>query len=86
MKVKSVLNPKHVAWAIGALVAAILVNLVAHSGAKASVQPASSPFVKVVTVEQKDIPRLWGVDWNSRRAGERRRQGAGHRLFAYAEI
>lgn len=34
MMIKSVLNPKYVAWAIGALVAAIVVNLVVHSGTK----------------------------------------------------
>jgi RND family efflux transporter MFP subunit len=56
MKIKSVLKPKHVAWAIGALVGAILVTLVAHSGAKASVQPPSSPVVEVATVEQRNIP------------------------------
>jgi hypothetical protein len=35
MKISFALKPKHVAWALGALVAAILVNVVAHSGAKA---------------------------------------------------
>jgi hypothetical protein len=33
MKIKSVLKPKHVAWEIAAIVWAIMVNLVAHSGA-----------------------------------------------------
>jgi RND family efflux transporter MFP subunit len=56
MKINSILKPKHVAWAIGALVGAILVNLAVHSGAKASVQPPSSPVVEVATVEQKNIP------------------------------
>ena len=56
MKIKSVLTPKHVAWALGALVAAIIVNLAVHSGAKASVQPPSSLLVEVATVEQKDVP------------------------------
>ena len=56
MKIKSVLKPKHVAWAIGALVGAIIVNLAVHSGAKASVQPPSSPIVEVAAVEQKDVP------------------------------
>ena len=56
MKIKSVLKPKHVAWAIGALVGAVIVILVAHSGAKASVQPPSSPLVEVAAVEQKDVP------------------------------
>jgi hypothetical protein len=36
MKIKSVLKPKYAAWASGAVVAAILVNVVVHSGAKAS--------------------------------------------------
>ena len=56
MKIKSVLNPKYVAWAIGALVAAIVVNLAVHSGAKASVQAPSPPLVEVATVEKKDVP------------------------------
>jgi RND family efflux transporter MFP subunit len=56
MKIKSVLTLKHVAWALGALVAAIIVNLAVHSGAKASVQPPSSLLVEVATVEQKDVP------------------------------
>jgi len=68
MKIKSVLNPKHVAWAIGALVGAILVNLVAHSGARASVQPLSSPLVEVATVEQKDVP-VYG-EWIGTLAGQ----------------
>jgi RND family efflux transporter MFP subunit len=68
MKIKSVLKPKHVAWAIGALVGAIIVNLIAHSGAKASVQPPSSPLVEVATVEQKDVP-VYG-EWIGTLAGQ----------------
>ena len=68
MKIKSVLKPKYVAWAIGALVAAILVNLVAHSGAKASAQPRSAPLVEVATVEQKDVP-VYG-EWIGTLAGQ----------------
>ncbi len=56
MKIKSVLEPKHVAWALGALAAAILIIAVAHSGAKASIQPPSPPVVEVATVEQRNIP------------------------------
>ncbi|WP_263355406.1 efflux RND transporter periplasmic adaptor subunit [Acidicapsa acidisoli] len=68
MKIKSVLKPKHVAWAIGAVVGAILLNLVVHSGAKASVQPPSSPLVEVATVEQKDVP-VYG-EWIGTLAGQ----------------
>lgn len=68
MKIKSVLKPKHVAWAIGALVAVIVVNLVVRSGAKASVQPPSSPLVEVATVEQKDVP-VYG-EWIGTLAGQ----------------
>ena len=68
MKITSVLKPKHVAWAIGALVAAIIVNLIAHSGAKASVQPPSSPLVELATVEQKDVP-VYG-EWIGTLAGQ----------------
>src|SRR5579862_3912523 len=56
MKITSVLKRKHVAWATGVLIVAIVVSVVAHSGAKASVQPPSSPVVEVATVEQRNIP------------------------------
>ena len=68
MKIKSVLKPKHVVWAIGTLVAAILVNLAVHSGANSSVQPPSSPLVEVATVEQKDVP-VYG-EWIGTLAGQ----------------
>jgi membrane fusion protein, multidrug efflux system len=68
MKIKSVLKPKHVAWTIGALVGAIIVILLLHSGAKASVQPPSSPLVEVATVEQKDVP-IYG-EWIGTLAGQ----------------
>ena len=68
MKIKSVPKPKHAAWAIGALVGAIIVNLIAHSGAKASVQTPSSPLVEVATVEQKDVP-VYG-EWIGTLAGQ----------------
>jgi membrane fusion protein (multidrug efflux system) len=56
MKINSFLKLKHVAWASGALVAAILVNAVTRSGARASVQPPSAPVVEVAAVEEKDVP------------------------------
>ena len=56
MKINSFLKLKHMAWASGALVAAILVNVVTRSGAKASVQAPSAPVVQVTAVEQKDVP------------------------------
>jgi membrane fusion protein (multidrug efflux system) len=56
MKINSFLKLKHVAWVSGALVAAILVNAVIRSGAKASVQAPSAPVVLVATVEEKDVP------------------------------
>ena len=56
MKINSFLKLKHVAWASGALVAAILVNAVTRSGAKASVQAPSAPVVQVAAVEEKDVP------------------------------
>lgn len=56
MKVNSFLKLKHMAWASGALVAAILVNVVTRSGAKASVQPPSPQVVEVTAVEEKDVP------------------------------
>ena len=56
MKINSFLKLKQVAWASGALVAAILVNVVTRSGAKASVQAPSAPVVEVAVVEEKDVP------------------------------
>jgi len=56
MKLNSFLKLKHMAWASGALGAAILVNVVARSGAKASVQPPSAPVVQVAAVEERDVP------------------------------
>ena len=56
MKINFVLKLKHAAWVSGALVAAILVNVVTRSGAKASVQPPSAPVVEVADVEEKDVP------------------------------
>jgi multidrug efflux pump subunit AcrA (membrane-fusion protein) len=56
MRINSVLKIKHVAWVSGALVAAILVNVVTHSGAKASTKVPPMPVVEVATVEQKDVP------------------------------
>jgi RND family efflux transporter MFP subunit len=56
MKIDFALKPKHVAWALGPLVAVILVNAVGHSGAKASTQPPPPPVVEVATVEQRNIP------------------------------
>ena len=56
MKINSILKRKHLAWASGTLVAAILVNVVTHSGAKASTKTPPMPVVEVAAVEQKDVP------------------------------
>jgi membrane fusion protein (multidrug efflux system) len=56
MKIKSVLKPKHVAWASGALVAAILGVAVSRSAAKPSTQTPSSPVVEVAPVEKRNVP------------------------------
>jgi multidrug efflux pump subunit AcrA (membrane-fusion protein) len=56
MKLNSFLKLKHMAWASGAFVVAVLVNVVARSGAKASVQPPSAPAVQVAAVEEGDVP------------------------------
>jgi len=45
MKINSILKRKHLAWASGTLVAAILVNVVTHSGAKASTKTPPMPVV-----------------------------------------
>jgi membrane fusion protein (multidrug efflux system) len=56
MKINSFLRLKHVAWASGAMVAAILVIVVTRSGAKASVKAPPSPVVEVATVQQGNVP------------------------------
>ena len=68
MKINSFLKLKHVAWASGALVAAILVNVVTRSGAKASAQTPSAPVVQVAAVEAKDVP-VYG-EWIGTLAGQ----------------
>jgi RND family efflux transporter MFP subunit len=67
MKNNWFLKPKHVAWASGALAAAILVNVITRSGAKASVQ-VPPPVVEVAAVEQKDVP-VYG-EWIGTLAGQ----------------
>jgi RND family efflux transporter MFP subunit len=56
MKPNSVLKLKHVAWATGGLLAAMLLIVVTHSGAKPTVHAPPPPVVEVVSVEQKDVP------------------------------
>src|SRR5580693_1462827 len=56
MKIKSVLKPKHVAWASGVLLAAILGVAVSRSGAKPSAQAPSSPVVEVAPAVQRNVP------------------------------
>ncbi len=56
MRITSALQLKHVAWGSGALAAVILVNVLTHSGAKASAKATPSPVVEVATVEQRDVP------------------------------
>lgn len=68
MKINSFLKLKHLTWASGALVAAILVNVVARSGAKASVQAPSAPVVEVAAVEERDVP-VYG-EWVGTLAGQ----------------
>jgi membrane fusion protein (multidrug efflux system) len=69
MKINSVLKPKHVAWASGALFAVILFIVALRPGAKPSVQAAmSSPVVEVAPVEQKDVPVY--TEWIGTLAGQ----------------
>jgi len=56
MKIDSVLKPKQMVWASGAVLAVILLIVMTRSGAKASVQAPPPPIVEVVTVEQRDVP------------------------------
>jgi RND family efflux transporter MFP subunit len=55
MRINSVLKLKHVGWASGVMVALVLLIVVAHSGAKPSVQ-APVPVVEVAAAEQRDVP------------------------------
>jgi len=56
MKIDSVLKPKHMGWASGAVLAVILLIVLTRSGTKASVQAPPPPIVEVATVEQRDGP------------------------------
>jgi len=56
MSIDSVLKPKHMVWASGAVLAVILLIVMTRSGAKASVQAPPPPIVEVATVEQRDVP------------------------------
>ena len=56
MKIDSVLKPKHMVWASGAVLAVILLIVLTRSGTKASVQAPPPPIVEVATVEQRDGP------------------------------
>ena len=86
MKINSVLKLKHVAWASGALVAAILVNIVTHARARASVQASPAPMVEVAAVEQRGRSGLRRMDRNPHRAGKCRCESASHRLSAHAQL
>jgi RND family efflux transporter MFP subunit len=61
------LKLKHVAWTSGGLLAAILVLVVGHSGAKPTVQPPP-PVVEVAQVERRDVP-AYG-EWIGTLAGQ----------------
>src|SRR5271155_1242449 len=56
MSIDSVLKPKHMVWASGAVLAVILLIVMTRAGAKASVQAPPPPIVEVATVEQRDVP------------------------------
>jgi RND family efflux transporter MFP subunit len=56
MKINSLLKLKHVVWVSGVLAAAILVNVVTRSGARAATKAPAAPVVEVAAVEQKDVP------------------------------
>jgi RND family efflux transporter MFP subunit len=55
MRINSILKLKHVGWASGVMLAVILLIVVAHSGAKPSVQ-APVPVVEIAVAEQRDVP------------------------------
>jgi membrane fusion protein (multidrug efflux system) len=61
MKPNSALKLKHVAWASGGALAAVLLFFVTRSGAKPTAKAPPPPMVEVAPVEQKDVPiyREW---------------------------
>ena len=56
MKPNSALKLKHVAWASGAALAAVLSFFVTRSGAKPTAKAPPPPVVEVAPVEQRDVP------------------------------
>jgi RND family efflux transporter MFP subunit len=56
MKPNSALKLKHVAWASGGALAAILVFFVTRSGAKPTAKASPPSIVEVAPVEQRDVP------------------------------
>jgi membrane fusion protein (multidrug efflux system) len=68
MKPNSVLKLKHVAWATAGVLAALLLFVVAHSGAKPTEKAPPPPVVEVAPVEQKDVP-IYG-EWIGTLSGQ----------------
>ena len=69
MKPNSVLKLKYVAWAsAGLVVAALLLTVVSHLGAKPKPQAPAAPVVEVAPVEKKDVP-IYG-EWIGTLAGQ----------------
>lgn len=68
MKVNSIMKLKHVAWASGGAVAAILLLGVTHLGAKPTTKAPPPPVVEVAPIEQKDVP-VYG-EWIGTLAGQ----------------
>jgi membrane fusion protein (multidrug efflux system) len=56
MKPNSALKLKHVAWASGGALAAVLLFFVTRSGAKPTAKAPPPPVVEVAPVEQRDVP------------------------------
>jgi RND family efflux transporter MFP subunit len=56
MKPNSALKLKHMAWASGGALAAILVFFVTRSGARPTAKASPPPIVEVAPVEQRDVP------------------------------
>ena len=85
MKINSVLKPKHMVWASGAVLAGLLLIVLTRSGAKGlGTGPTTHRRGRNRRAEKRS--RLWRMDRDSHRAGECRRKSAGHRLSAHSEI
>src|SRR6201984_2659822 len=68
MKLNSILNMKHVAWASAGALVLVLLFFATHSGAKPTAPTPPPPVVEVAPVEQTDVP-IYG-EWIGTLSGQ----------------